>query len=159
MKEIEGYDGYTITRSGNVYSCWSKTGRAGGRQKQALYKRLSPYNAGGYLQVKLINDRGSKSIKVHRLVAKAFIPNPLGLPEVNHKDKDKCNNNVLNLEWCTRQRNVEHSQSKSYTFISPEGEVTEVYNLSKFCRDNKLNISCMCLVASGKRQTHKGWSC
>lgn len=44
-----------------------------------------------------------RSLSVHRLVAEAFIPNPMSLPIVNHKDENKVNNSVDNLEWCTKQ--------------------------------------------------------
>jgi hypothetical protein len=50
-----------------------------------------------------------KRISVHRLVAMLYIPNPDNLPEVNHKDGDKLNNNYWNLEWCTRLHNMEHA--------------------------------------------------
>ena len=61
----------------------------------------------GYKVVSLYNDNGyRKTIKVHRLVAMAFLPNPNNLPEVNHKDEDKTNNCVDNLEWCTCEYNI-----------------------------------------------------
>ena len=50
-----------------------------------------------------------KNYYVHRLVAKAFIPNPLNKPEVNHKDYDRSNNSVSNLEWCTDKENTSYS--------------------------------------------------
>ena len=50
-----------------------------------------------------------KTFLVHRLVAQKYIPNPLNLPQVNHKDGNKSNNSVDNLEWCTGQQNVDHS--------------------------------------------------
>lgn len=62
----------------------------------------------GYYQVYLYKDGVRKGLKVHRLVAEAFIPNPLSLPQVNHKDEVKTNNNVDNLEWCTVKYNVNY---------------------------------------------------
>ena len=60
----------------------------------------------GYDRVKLGE---SGMMRIHRLVAEAFIPNPLNLPEVNHKDGDKKNNCVTNLEWVTHQGNMVHA--------------------------------------------------
>lgn len=59
----------------------------------------------GYLRVTI----GGKSVPVHRLVAAAFIPNPLGHKEVNHLDGDKTNNAIRNLEWCSRSDNMKHA--------------------------------------------------
>lgn len=62
----------------------------------------------GYLTANIDGKRNY----VHRLVAEAFIPNPNNLPEVNHKDGNKTNNHVSNLEWCTRLDNVHHAISE-----------------------------------------------
>lgn len=66
-------------------------------------------NSDGYPCVKLCKRSRSKVVRVHRLVAEAFVPNPHGLPEVNHRDFDKANNKVDNIEWCTRQGNIKHA--------------------------------------------------
>lgn len=63
----------------------------------------------GYNFVTLWKDNIQNGYLVHRLVALCFIKNPLNLPEVNHKDTNKKNNHVDNLEWCTGQYNVRHS--------------------------------------------------
>ena len=55
----------------------------------------------GYMECTLRDSKRTKLMKVHRIVAEAFIPNPQSLPSVNHKDEDKTNNKVENLEWCT----------------------------------------------------------
>lgn len=57
------------------------------------------------------NEQGRKAKRVHRIVAECFIPNPLILPEVNHKDLNRENNHVENLEWCTHQDNIEYSRN------------------------------------------------
>ena len=63
---------------------------------------------GKYLQVVLCNNHTRKNMKVHRLVAMAFLPNPNGYLEVNHKDENKLNNHVSNLEWCDRKYNANY---------------------------------------------------
>ena len=88
-KPIEGYSNYEISCLGQVRNI--NTGYI-----------LKPFSSGaGYLAVNL---NGKKKL-VHRLVAKAFIPNPENFPQVNHKDENKHNNIVYNLEWCTQSYN------------------------------------------------------
>lgn len=67
-------------------------------------------NEKGYLMVHLYRKRMNKTVKVHRLVAEAFVPNPDGLPEVNHIDGNKSNNSASNLEWVTRRQNMRHAR-------------------------------------------------
>ena len=71
---------------------------------------LSPNLINKYYSVTLISDDGLKKIiRVHRLVATAFLPNPDNLPAINHKDENKLNNNVENLEWCTFKYNSNYN--------------------------------------------------
>lgn len=113
-KDIEGYEGlYQVSNMGRVRSrvCGGKR-KAGQESKSKLsknWKILSCSNANWYMSTTLTKDLTSKSARVHRLVAEAFIPNPLNLPQVNHIDGDKHNNRVDNLEWCTSSHNVRHS--------------------------------------------------
>lgn len=94
-KPIVGYEGlYEISNLGRVKNL-----------KFGKEKILKPANNRGYLRVCLCRDGKGKMLSVHRLVAEAFIPNPMGLPEVNHKDENKINNCVSNLEWCNRLYN------------------------------------------------------
>ena len=65
----------------------------------------------GYHRIRVTIERDKRSYKVHREVAKAFIPNPERLPQVNHKDGDKDNNSVRNLEWCTNKENAYHARA------------------------------------------------
>lgn len=69
---------------------------------------LKPIDSHGYKYVHLCDASKRKNKAIHRLVALAFIPNPFNYPEVNHKDGNKSNNNVNNLEWCSRKENAIH---------------------------------------------------
>ena len=98
-KPVEGYEGlYEISNLGRVKSLnYNRTG---------VEKVLKPENdKDGYLRVVLYRNGKRKMFQVHRLVSTAFIPNPLGLPEVNHKDENPSNNVVGNIEWCNRLYN------------------------------------------------------
>lgn len=68
-------------------------------------------NNSGYYRVSLWRDNSGRNELVHRLVAEAFIPNPLGKRTVNHKDGDKSNNSVENLEWMTGRENTRHAST------------------------------------------------
>lgn len=154
-RAIRGYEGlYEVSNKGRVRGLYHRFG------KRSEPKILSVRKDGkGYHQVRLYGRDGTSSYpKVHRLVAEAFIPNPLGLPQVNHKWEDKDRNGVEDLEWCTGQYNVEYSHAKTYKFVSPSGEVVEIFNLQKFCRDNNLTSANMNKVYKGERKQHKGWT-
>ena len=135
---------YAVTETGDVISI-----------RKGIVLKTCSANTGGYETVMLGRKGGIRY--VHRLVAEAFIPNPDNLPDVNHINEDKSDNRVENLEWCTRQYNVEYSQAGRYTVVSPEGVVTDVFNMRKFCRDHDLNQGAMSLLVAGKRSHHKGW--
>ena len=97
LKDIKDYEGeYAITRDGRVWSYKSN-------------KFLKPVlDKDGYHKVNLCKDKKMKTFRIHRLVAEAFIPNPKGLPQVNHKDENKSNNCVENLEWCDAKYNMNY---------------------------------------------------
>lgn len=99
MKDIPGYEGlYAADENGTIYS------RKNGPMK--------PYvNVGGYWRVNLFKDGSAKHEYVHRLVAKTFLPNPDNLPEINHINRDKSDNQVINLEWCTTKENAQAALS------------------------------------------------
>lgn len=96
-KNVIGYEGlYEVSNKGNVRNV----------RRNTLLK-LSK-NRYGYIQVYLYKNGIRKGFRVHRLVAEAFLSNPDNLPQVNHKDEDKTNNNVDNLEWCDQKYNVNY---------------------------------------------------
>ena len=99
-KMVEGFPNYTIDRSGNVRN--EVTGHP-------VKARCEPRT--GYVYVALYNNRKGKRALVHRLVAKAFLPNPANLPCVNHKDENKRNNSTENLEWCTYKYNANYGKA------------------------------------------------
>lgn len=89
MKDIPGYEGlYAITSCGRVWSY-----RHG--------KFLKDSDSRGYRRVVLSLGNERKAFNIHRLVAEAYLPNPENLPCVNHKDENKSNNSVNNLQWCS----------------------------------------------------------
>ena len=102
FKPIKNWeDLYEITNDGKVYSI---------RSGKFLKPRLS---LDGYERVSLCRDGKHYDMRIHRLVAEAFLENENNLPQVNHKDFNKCNNYVSNLEWCTGKDNVHYSMDNN----------------------------------------------
>lgn len=114
-RDIEGYLGlYQVSNFGRVKSLSRIVCEKTGKQKHIKERILKPgYIRGGYLGVALHNGCGQKTFKIHRLVAKAFIPNPDNLPFINHKDENPQNNCVWNLEWCTHTYNINYGSCKT----------------------------------------------
>ena len=103
-KNIKNYEGYyQVSNFGNIKSL----SRFGQRTERVLKPAKS---SRGYLQVSLFKNCVCKHIHVHRLVAEAFIENINNFPEINHKDENKENNKVENLEWCTSKYNSNYGQ-------------------------------------------------
>lgn len=147
---IVGFESYSVDKKGNVYN------RYGKRLRPELSRK-------GYLRVSLSN----KSVKhkkylVHRLVAEAFIPNPKGLPQVNHKDENKQNNCIENLEWVTALENLNYSNVIDKASKAKERKVRcsttgVIYDSIKDIEE-KLGLSHSNIVAccNGKRKTCGG---
>ena len=114
-KDVNGYYGlYQISNFGRVRSLPRldnvvySNGTIWSRKRKGLILRQQNSNK-GYKLVSLYKEGVGCSHFVHRLVAIEFLPNPYDLPQVNHKDGDKNNNAVSNLEWCTCDENIEHA--------------------------------------------------
>ena len=116
-ESVKGYKNYyLVSTTGLVYSIRSK-------------KLLSPFISSGYLQIELNLNGIAKKHLIHRIVAEAYLPNPNNLPCVNHKDGNKLNNDISNLEWCSYKENMEHASEygllKNIGSNSPARKLTE----------------------------------
>ena len=107
-KPVVGYeDSYEVSDEGVVRS--RDRIIKGGAQIRGRTLRQLVHHKNRYCSVQLCKDGKATRTQVHRIVAQAFIPNPLNLPMVNHCDKVRTNNRVSNLEWVTRQENMDHA--------------------------------------------------
>ena len=149
LKSVVGYEGlYSVDCHGNITS--DKTGH-----------RMTPCKSRwGYMNVCLRKNGKGKTEKVHRIVAKAFLPNPLNKREVNHIDGDKTNNELWNLEWATPSENMKHAVEEGLIHrrkmrIVETGEVYEsAVECAKQIGGSFANIY-HCL--NGERKTHRGY--
>lgn len=117
LRTIKGYDNYMVSSWGKVYATrvvWKATQLIDNSAEvfypDSVRQELKPEETSkGYLRVDLYDKNGNrKHFKIHRLVAKAFIPNPENKPQINHIDGNKQNNSITNLEWVTDAENKEH---------------------------------------------------
>ena len=111
---------YRISSLGQIRN--SETGRV---LKQQTNKR-------GYAVIRLKdNDKKKISFCVHKLVAKAFVPNPNGYLEINHLDGDKLNNYSTNLQWCTRGQNIQHAWDNGLRHFTENARKAVLQNIKK----------------------------
>lgn len=109
-KTIQGFEDYEVSDEGFIRSVERITTDSIGRTRKQKSRLLKPQMYHRYLCVALYNKETKLQWKkVHRLVAEAYIPNPFQKAQVNHKDGNKLNNHVSNLEWVTAQENVQHA--------------------------------------------------
>lgn len=140
---------YLISNLGNIKSI----GTYNTCKNNQLIKQYKKHDKNDYMQVRLYDNGRAKTIEVHTLVAKAFIPNPSNLPMVNHKDENKSNNIVSNLEWCDNQYNIRYSRGRAVCqydkitrrFIKEYPTITDaseelnipIPNISKCCKGQR----------------------
>lgn len=145
---------YAISNKGNIINV--KSG-----------KRLNTrINAHGYKEIQLSTNGKRKNYRIHRLVAQLFILNTEKKPYINHKDGNKLNNTVDNLEWCTAKENDFHArhnnlknQNKPIRAINLEDNSEIVFeSLSECARFLNTNTGSIHRVLTNKRNKHKGYS-
>ncbi len=153
-KDIEGYEGlYQVSNLGRVRS-----------NNKLLHLNKNTY---GYKHVTLSKGNIQKTALVHRLVASAFIENPLKLPQINHKDGNKNNNAVSNLEWVTQKSNNRHAiktnlrKAKRILLVDGENNIVKEFNNRMEINDFLGREVCQDLITrccNGKRKTAYGHS-
>ena len=160
-KDIPGYEGiYQISNLGRVKSFYN-------------YKRdgnniLKPKIKHGYYQIGLRRNGIRKWHQLHRLIAKAFIPNPNNLPQINHIDENKLNNSIDNLEWCSVSYNntygnriqkvINKTGKKVIQYDKNMNFIKEYPSIAEATRQMNLkSIGCICNCCRGQTETSKGY--
>lgn len=152
-KDILGYEGlYQVSNLGNVR-------RDGRLLKPSIRKR------DGYAEVQLSKNNKKVSKRVHRLVAEAFIPNPCGYSEINHKDENPANNVADNLEWCDRRYNVFYGTRNSRISKSNsrpveqllDGVVIKTWSSTREAEEAGFKHCSISQCCNGKAKSHRGY--
>ena len=172
-KPISGYEGfYEVSNLGRIRSLERIAECSDGRKRKLKTRILRQSCApSGYYTVTLHKNGKQKSGLVHRLVCEAFIPNPLGKDEVNHKDENSKNNNATNLEWITRKENINYGtrterareattklQGKAVQQFSKDGKlVAEYESLSIAYGATGTHVSNITKCAKGVYKTAGGY--
>ena len=169
-KDIKGYDGfYQVSNKGNVKSLE----RIDGLGRTIKEKMLKPIICSNYYYVNLKKKNVQERFSIHKLVAELFIPdknNFKSMPdedrnkinlidlEVNHLDNDKKNNNVNNLEWCTRKYNINYSNTRKIIQCDLKGNVIKIWSsLAEASKYYKIPTSNICTCCKGKQKTAYGY--
>jgi len=157
MKEVEGFENYSVTRLGQVWSNnvkrWLKPGLSGK----------------GYPQVILYKDSKGYAKFVHRLVGFAYVENPDNKPDINHKDGNRENNHYTNLEWVTKSENTQHAYDKGLMKRGEEhnmAKLTQVqvdyirqqYATGKYTYERLSKVFNISIPQIGQIVTRKKWA-
>lgn len=149
-RPIPGFAHYYASSDGHVYS---------DRKKSMLNEFV---NSCGYLKVGIWDGTKKSQEYVHRLVARAFLPNPNGLPQVNHKDENKRNNSVDNLEWCSPRYNMVYGRAPGIRAAKRSipvlcAETGKVYgSMREASKDTGAHACSISLCARGINKTANG---
>lgn len=173
-RDVIGYEGlYQVSNLGRVKRLEFVVMRKNGRPHTWKTKIVAQFPRNGYLRVPIEMNKKKMSKVVHRIVAFAFIPNPCGYKEINHKDENKSNNCIDNLEWCDRSYNCSYGslrdkmseyfkgkpkqRTKIYQY-DLEGNLIRVWDsMNQIKKNGGFSLSCIREVCKGKRKTAKGY--
>lgn len=119
-KPVVGFEGlYVVSSAGRVKSIERDVPHSFNKVQHIPERILTPINnSAGYYYVSLCKEGVIRRILVHRIVAEAFIPNPFGLPFINHKDENPANNAVDNLEWCNNSYNQKYGSANNKRMVA-----------------------------------------
>ena len=159
-KPVVGFEGYyEVSNYGNVRSVDRMVKHSKGGFRLYKGKVLSTnLSVDGYRLVHLSKLNVSKMKRVNRLVAEAFIPNPMNLETVNHKDENKLNDNVENLEWMSVSDNIKYSSCKAINQFSIDGDFIKLWeSASEVNRELNFNIGNILRCCKGLRKSAHGY--
>jgi hypothetical protein len=170
-KDVVGYEGlYQVSNLGRVKSLDRVIIRKDGRKDRIKGRMLKFYNNKGYLYVDICKNGACKKCKVHRLVLQSFSSNPNNLPFVNHKDENKLNNRLCNLEWCDAKYNVNYGTcterirnshiskiGRSIDMFDIDGNFIARYFCTKDVERHGFDRRAVDRCCKGLSHTHKGY--
>lgn len=172
-KDVVGWGGlYKVSNLGRVKSIDRKSwnGKIWYERKGKILKGCRDKD--GYCIVSLRRKNEHKTFKVHRLVAEAFIPNPDGYPQVNHKDENKINNCIKNLEWCSAKYNINYGtrnqrmattnlngkNSQLVNQLTKDGRLLKIWpSMHEAARSLKINQGNISNCCSGRCKSYAGY--
>lgn len=170
-KDIPNYEGtYQVSNLGRVRSLDRMVLRKDGRSERHSGTIIKQHINRGYHYVRLCKNSSYRSLKVHRLVAEAFIPNINNLPQVNHMDENKSNNSVGNLEWCTMEYNIRYGTAfqrtrdshiklhgKKVVMYSSDGDIVKTFECTKDLEREGFDRRAVNRCCRNISNTHKGY--
>lgn len=180
-KDINDYKGYyQVSNNGRIRSLnRTITDSRGFRYKKKGKVMITHKGKNGYIYISLKKNNITKTFTIHRLAATHFIPNSLQLPEVNHIDENKANNNVGNLEWCTHDynnsygtKNIRAMQNRDNSYIAIQNKkrlskkvfqydfnnnLLKIWPSTHECQRNGFLQGCVAACCRGKFKQHKGY--